>query len=578
MKPLLRLAALLAIPSTTAFAADLTAPNAAFIWTAANAWDGGTATWNSTTPDSAVFGAITTGRTATLTTGITADDIDFSNAANTWTVSGSGGSITLNGTLSKSGAGTAIISQNTLVSGNGSVLVDGGELQLLNNGNTFSGGVTLDSGTLRLGVNSGSGAPQTSGSLGTGTFTINGGSFYHSQGSVRSQAVAAVIGGDFTAYFTGGGGGLLLGTTTAPGRTVSLGSAVRTITVGAASDGTGANAVLGFNNLMNSAGGGIIKEGAGVLRVGGSSSTAAITVNAGSLEVTDTMGAATFTMNSGTVWRRTVNALADGSAITLNNASLVNADTLNNNRLSAFGTLQVSGTSDVFLGSGLTVQSSGSGTGGFTVRDGGILGGNGTLRTAASQSYSAGVTTLSTFTDSTITLSAGGKIKPGTVDSLDSTIGTLAFGNLTWNGEGSTIAQIAMNLGPANTSDRINLSGTLTKGTGSNFVFDFLGFNATATSTYTLLNFGSQTGFAVGDFTASNISFGSGLSGQFLLNSDSLQLSVIPEPSTILAAAGLAGLLLWPARRRLPKDAKSILGLRAPTRDRMAKARGEHYL
>lgn len=532
-------------------AATLTAPNAAFNWTDTNAWSSGTATWNSTTPDSASFGAITTNRIATLTSAVTAENITFSNAANSWTVSGTGGSIAFSGTLSKTGAGTAIISQNTLLSGAGSVTVNGGELQLLNNGNTFSGGVTLDSGTLRLGVNSGTGTPQTAGSLGTGTFTINGGSFYHSQGSVRTQAVAAVIGGDFTAYFTGVGGGLVLGTTTAPGRTVSLGSAVRTITVGEAANGTGANAVLGFNNLTNGAGGGIIKEGAGVLRVGGSSSTASITVNAGSLEVSDTLGVTTFTMNSGTAWRKTTsNALTNNSAITLNSATLTNADTSNNNRSSTFGTLQISGNSDLFLGSGLTIQSSGSATAGFTVRDGGVLGGNGTLRTAGTQAYSAGVTTLGTFTDSAITLSANGSIRPGTPDSMNSTIGDLAFGSLTWNGQSSSIAQMAFNLGAANASDQISLSGNLTKGTGDFFVFDFLNFNAVSAADYTLVTFAAQTGFSVGNFTATNISFGSGLSGEFVLNSNSLVYSVVPEPATwALLAAGLTAGVIFRRRR-----------------------------
>jgi autotransporter-associated beta strand protein len=39
-------------------------------------------------------------------------------------------------------------------------------------------------------------------------------------------------------------------------------------------------------------------------------------------------------------------------------------------------------------------------------------------------------------------------------------------------------------------------------------------------------------------------------------------ITAIPEPSTYLAAAGLLALFLWPVRRRLITDAKSILGLR----------------
>ena len=54
-------------------------------------------------------------------------------------------------------------------------------------------------------------------------------------------------------------------------------------------------------------------------------------------------------------------------------------------------------------------------------------------------------------------------------------------------------------------------------------------------------------------------------------NGSTFTITAIPEPSTYLAAAGLLGLMLWPSRRRLLKDAKSILGLRAPMRDRLAQ-------
>ncbi|MFM8684683.1 MAG: autotransporter-associated beta strand repeat-containing protein, partial [Chthoniobacterales bacterium] len=50
-------------------------------------------------------------------------------------------------------------------------------------------------------------------------------------------------------------------------------------------------------------------------------------------------------------------------------------------------------------------------------------------------------------------------------------------------------------------------------------------------------------------------------------------ITAIPEPSTVLAAVGLVGLMLWPSRRRLVKDAKRVLGLRAPMRDRLAALR-----
>jgi hypothetical protein len=64
--------------------------------------------------------------------------------------------------------------------------------------------------------------------------------------------------------------------------------------------------------------------------------------------------------------------------------------------------------------------------------------------------------------------------------------------------------------------------------------------------------------------------------GQYLVfNPASGQLVIAPEPSTVVAALGLAGLMLWPARRRLVRDARSILGLRAPMRDRLASRHHE---
>jgi fibronectin-binding autotransporter adhesin len=530
-------------------AADLTAPNANFNWVDTNAWNTGTATWSNSPADNAFFGTISSDRTSNLVSAITANNIDFTHNSNRWTISGSGGQITLNGAITKTNAGSVTLSTNTLLTGAGSISLGGGEFQLLNNANTFSGGITLNSGaTLRVGNNSGTGTEiQTAGSLGTGKLTINGGTIFQNQGNVRTQAVAADINGNFS-FNSVANGGLVLGSSDGS-RLVSLGAGSRTITVSQNSDGTGASSFLGLRDVTSTVGSAIVKEGAGVLRLQGTS-TAPITANAGTIEITGSgagpnfnLGATAFTMNSGTVWRKnTSTAHALGSTMTLNNASLVNNDTLANQRSSTFSTFQVSGTSTVFVGQGLTIQSTGTFTSGITVRDGGVFGGNGTLRTAGTQAYSAGLTTFDSVTDSAITLSVGGKIRPGTVDSLNSTTGDLSFGALTWNGEASAIAQMQFNLGAANAADTLNLSGALTKGTGTNFLFDFQGFSAASASTFNLMNFASTT-FLVGDFSATNITVDPGYTAGFVVGANSLDyvVTAIPEPGT-LALLGISGI------------------------------------
>jgi autotransporter-associated beta strand protein len=52
-------------------------------------------------------------------------------------------------------------------------------------------------------------------------------------------------------------------------------------------------------------------------------------------------------------------------------------------------------------------------------------------------------------------------------------------------------------------------------------------------------------------------------------NGSTFTITAIPEPSTYAAAAGLLAMFLWPVRRRMIKDIKSILGLRPTGRERI---------
>ncbi|MFM8807958.1 MAG: hypothetical protein ACKOJB_03455, partial [Chthoniobacterales bacterium] len=166
-------------------------------------------------------------------------------------------------------------------------------------------------------------------------------------------------------------------------------------------------------------------------------------------------------------------------------------------------------------------------------------------------------------------------------------------------GSGATLLLSASN--QVNDSASISLSGgTITRAGGVSETF-----GALSVSTASVINFGATSYGNAGNLTfngtytpsalltINNFDFGSTLvfksdlsssinnTNLFKFNnggfsnytwdsgSSTFTITAIPEPSTYLAAAGLLAMFLWPARRRLIKDAKSILGLRPPARARV---------
>jgi autotransporter-associated beta strand protein len=63
--------------------------------------------------------------------------------------------------------------------------------------------------------------------------------------------------------------------------------------------------------------------------------------------------------------------------------------------------------------------------------------------------------------------------------------------------------------------------------------------------------------------------FDNGFSSNWNSGTSTFTITAIPEPSTYVAAAGLLAMFLWPVRRRMIKDLKSILGLRPTGRERI---------
>jgi len=183
------------------------------------------------------------------------------------------------------------------------------------------------------------------------------------------------------------------------------------------------------------------------------------------------------------------------------------------------GTNTYTGPTNVTAGTLLINGNQSAATGNVTVASGATLGGAGSIGGA-------------------ITIDGGGAIAPG--DSIDTLTGT----SVTWNSDNSQAGMVFELSTIDNTSDLLNLSGTLTKGAGASFLFDFTG--GKVGETYTLVNFASSPGFAVGDFV-DNL----GIGGEFTLSATQLQFTIVPEPSSlILAACGLLGLLRCGRRRR----------------------------
>ena len=205
----------------------------------------------------------------------------------------------------------------------------------------------------------------------------------------------------------------------------------------------------------------------------------------------------------------------------------------------------------------------------------------------------AGTTTLSGAN----TYTGSATVAAGTLR-LDSATGS-ALGSITNVTVSTGAILLVAQSNQANDSAAVTLSGgTIARGGNVSEVFGNLSVTTGSFLDYGAANdlgtirFGTYTPsslLTVQNFLPGNkLQFGNTISAANLNNTSLFQFSsgfrtstedgfftitAIPEPSTVLAAAGLLGLMLWPSRRRIIRDAKKILGLRAPMRDRLAAQR-----
>jgi autotransporter-associated beta strand protein len=417
-----------------------------------------------------------------------------------------GSSATFNGIVSNGGI---------IKNGNGTLIMGAAE-------STYSGGTTLNAGTLSFGTTRiGSVGNITSSSLGTGSLTLNGGTLTGSSGATRAIWNAVTIGGDVTF-----GDGVNNGTLNFSAD-VDLGGATRTLTI--------ANNSVSFNGVV--ANGGLTKAGNTLVLTGNNTYTGATTISSGTLQIGNggAVGSIDSTSsvnnNGALIYNRNNSSTASyaiGGSGTLEKQG-AGTLTLTGNNTYTGGTTVSTGTLLVNNTSG-----SGTGSGSLLVSAGATLGGSGAI---------AGITTIS------------GILAPG------NSIGTLTVANdVTWNGSllSDGTANWKFELGAANTADLLRITGGASefiKGSGSVFCFDFLG--STETGTFTLVDWDSTafvgggfeggTSFAATDFTYTNL--GNSNTGTFQFNGSQLQFQAIPEPSAGVLML-LAGTALFVLRHR----------------------------
>jgi hypothetical protein len=387
--------------------------------------------------------------------------------------------------------------------------------------------------------------------------------------------------GDTAGYGTAGNSGTNWSSTTSLFTTSATGVSAPT---GTQATNTSDQATFGADTATNGLGGGTVNVSGtvdvGTIRLGRGTGQGAVTLSGGTINFAATgtiVGASSIlTINSaltgaGTTLNLTANNGAGGSnlgggytgggTLTISGSSTTNL-TAGSYTVAAVTSTNSNGR-NLNLNGSSTLLSAGnifaSGVAGNLGFDGGTLKSN----------NAAGITVFDN--NNSIPVGAGGATFDTTVGNItfNSAVGVTGTGRLTFKGIsgntftantlalGTTTPTLGFNLGSVTINNSValvsltSLNETLD---GGSYNVDFSGFNFNALGTYKLAGFTSISGtFASTDFVAANSTFGSGLTGGFVLDGSSLSYvvtSAIPEPSTFAAFAGLLALGFAATRRR----------------------------
>ncbi|MGC3989745.1 MAG: PEP-CTERM sorting domain-containing protein [Chthoniobacteraceae bacterium] len=574
---------------------SFTAHAATDTWTGATSgtWDTATANWsnggtNTYTDGDAVLFSDTTGSNTTIsiTSAVSPASLEFAD----------GGSGTL-----------AYIFNTSAINGSGSVTLDsgfGGSVRF-NAANGYTGGTTVNGGSLILGG--------TTGSVGTGTLTLNGGNFIKAGSTNQALTTSNALNVTGTTVFSAQNSGnwTISGAVTGSGTvsfangTVNGASPVNTsvLFTGSLSGFTGTFSQVSTSAVSNRIRLGATGAGVTIDLSGGKLALSGVTDAVATTSVVDMQDSASGTFKIGELsgtggilrsgWTATAtssmqigalgtNSIYAGTIADNNTSSRTNGITAlekvgtgvlvlskaNGNAQAATGTNQSTGFSGgvtVTAGALLVTNTSGSGTGGGAVTVGvnGTLGGSGIV--APNAGTAAG--TLNTAAGVTVSgiISPGGSVSATTGGTFSKSIGTLTFslgsttGKLTLNSG----ASFSFDLGTGLTSDQVAITG----GTANSVVFnsnlinlnDLSGGNLTA-GTYTLFSANAVSDYSGitldgnGNITA-GLSIGTGIAGytanlQESGNNIVLSLAAVPEPSTWAMVLGGLGVLGFRQRFR----------------------------
>lgn len=318
------------------------------------------------------------------------------SAAGTQTInltSTNSGSITLAGNISN-GTGGGTVALNVNSSGTGTAYLSGA--------NTFSGGVTLTSGTLQLGSTT---------ALGTGPLTIFGGTL--NSGWINAGNNAVTINGDFTGSLNLGTGAISLGTLPGTTRTITTNSGTLTLG-GVIADGTTANSLT--------------KAGTATLELSGANTfSGGVVLNAGTLALghTNALGTGPLTISGGTLSSNVANlVIAGNNPVTINaNVTFTGTQNLNLGTGAVSLGTQPGTTRSIITSSGSGVLALGGVISNGTTADSLSIAGSGRLLVSGQNLYT-GNTVL---TNGTLLLGADPVGSVGAVASSPIGRGTLVF-------------------------------------------------------------------------------------------------------------------------------------------------------